>query len=41
MGITEVIVKVNPDLTGLPDPWLFYARPPLRQWLSQGALEGN
>ena len=21
MGITEVIVKVNPDLTGLPDPW--------------------
>lgn len=23
MGITEVIVKVNPDLTGLPDPWRF------------------
>ena len=21
MGISEVIVKVNPDLTGLPDPW--------------------
>ena len=21
MGITDVIVKVNPDLTGLPDPW--------------------
>jgi hypothetical protein len=41
MGITEVIVKVNPDLTGLPDPWLFYARSPFRQWLSQGALEGN
>ncbi len=23
MGITDVIVKVNPDLTGLPDPWKF------------------
>ena len=23
MGITDVIVKVNPDLTGLPDPWLY------------------
>ena len=23
MGITEVIVKVNPDLTGLPDPWRY------------------
>lgn len=23
MGITEVIIKVNPDLTGLPDPWRF------------------
>ena len=23
MGITEVIVKVNPDLTGLPDPWKY------------------
>ena len=23
MGIDEVIVKVNPDLTGLPDPWKF------------------
>ncbi len=23
MGITDVIVKVNPDLTGLPDPWRF------------------
>ena len=22
-GITEVIVKVNPDLTGLPDPWKY------------------
>ena len=21
MGITDVIVKVNPTLTGLPDPW--------------------
>ena len=21
MGITDVVVKVNPDLTGLPDPW--------------------
>ena len=21
MGITDVIIKVNPDLTGLPDPW--------------------
>ena len=23
MGITEVIVKVNPDLTGRPDPWKY------------------
>ena len=23
MGITDVIVKVNPDLTGLPDPWKY------------------
>ena len=23
IGITEVIVKVNPDLTGLPDPWKY------------------
>ena len=23
MGITDVIVKVNPDLTGLPDPWRY------------------
>ena len=23
MGITDVIVKVNPTLTGLPDPWRF------------------
>ena len=23
MGITDVIVKVNPSLTGLPDPWRF------------------
>ncbi len=23
MGITDVIVKVHPDLTGLPDPWRF------------------
>ena len=23
MGSTEVIVKVNPDLTGLPDPWKY------------------
>ena len=23
MGITDVIVKVNPDLTGLADPWRF------------------
>ena len=23
MGITDVIVKVNPDLTGMPDPWRF------------------
>ena len=23
MGITEVIVKVNPDLTGLSDPWKY------------------
>ena len=23
MGITDVIIKVNPDLTGLPDPWRF------------------
>lgn len=23
MGITDVIVKVNPELTGLPDPWRF------------------
>ena len=23
MGIDEVIVKVNPSLTGLPDPWRF------------------
>ena len=23
MGITDVIVKVNPDLTGFPDPWRF------------------
>ena len=23
MGITEVIIKVNPDLTGLPDPWKY------------------
>ena len=23
MGITDVIVKVNPDLTGLSDPWRF------------------
>jgi mannonate dehydratase len=23
MGIAEVIVKVNPDLTGLPDPWKY------------------
>ena len=23
MGITDVIVKVNPELTGLPDPWKF------------------
>ena len=23
MGITDVIVKVNPDLTGLPDPWWY------------------
>ena len=23
MGITDVIVKINPDLTGLPDPWRY------------------
>jgi mannonate dehydratase len=23
MGITEVVIKVNPDLTGLPDPWKY------------------
>ena len=23
MGITDVIVKVNPDLTGLSDPWKY------------------
>ena len=23
MGVTDVIVKVNPDLTGLPDPWRY------------------
>ena len=23
MGITDVVVKVNPDLTGLPDPWRY------------------
>ena len=23
MGITDVVVKVNPDLTGLPDPWQY------------------
>ena len=23
MGVTDVIVKVHPDLTGLPDPWRF------------------
>ena len=23
MGITDVIVKVNPDMTGLPDPWRY------------------
>ena len=23
MGITDVIMKVNPDLTGLPDPWRY------------------
>ena len=23
MGISDVIVKVNPDLTGLPDPWRY------------------
>jgi len=23
MGITDVIVKVNPSLTGLPDPWRY------------------
>ena len=23
MGITDVVVKVNPDLTGLPDPWKY------------------
>ena len=23
MGITDVIVKVNPDLTGLADPWRY------------------
>ena len=23
MGITDIIVKVNPELTGLPDPWKF------------------
>ena len=23
MGITDVIVKVNPELTGLSDPWRF------------------
>ena len=23
MGISDVIVKVHPDLTGLPDPWRY------------------
>ena len=23
MGMTDVVVKVNPDLTGLPDPWRY------------------
>ncbi|MBO7683794.1 MAG: mannonate dehydratase [Kiritimatiellae bacterium] len=23
MGITDVVVKVNPDLTGMPDPWRY------------------
>ena len=23
MGVTDVVVKVHPDLTGLPDPWRF------------------
>ena len=23
MGITDVVIKVNPDLTGLPDPWRY------------------
>ena len=37
MGITDVVVKVNPELTGLPDPWRL---PTLRSIVERLEAEG-
>ena len=38
MGITEVIVKVNPSLTGLPDPWRYGTLKGIVDRLAQAGL---
>ena len=38
MGITDVIIKVNPTLTGLPDPWRFETLSSLVSGLSSAGL---
>lgn len=46
MGITDVVVKVNPDLTGLPDPWRYETLAKIvgrlkDAWLNVVGLEGD
>ena len=46
MGITDVVVKVNPTLTGIPDPWRFESLASIvgrlkEQGLTVVALEGD
>ena len=38
MGITDVIVKVNPELTGLPDPWRYETLASIVRRLAEAGL---
>ena len=39
MGITDVIVKVHPELTGLPDPWRYETMSQIVGRLSNAGLK--
>ena len=39
MGITDVIVKVNPDLTGFPDPWRYETLKSIVDRLAEAGLK--